>query len=90
MWLQIAPYAVCYEKKYGVKIAGGLVTHTGATIKAGIPGLKTLYRTREELFDSDYVDYRHAAKLWERNHKDEQPESFVFPSLITMKVKEAV
>lgn len=90
VWLQIAPYAYMWEKKTGKKVAGGLVTHTGSTIKSGIPGLKTLYRPREKLFDVDYADYRHAAKLWERNHQDDQPETFQFPSLITMKVKEAV
>lgn len=90
VWLQLAPYAVMYERRFGIHVAGALVTHTGASIKTGIPGLKTLLRERETLFGKDYDDYRHAAKLWERNHLGEEPESFQFPSLITMKQKEKI
>jgi len=83
-WLQLAPYVVMYEKMHGVECAGALITHTGSTIKTGIPGLKTLLRTREEL-QKDYEDYRHAAKLWERNHLDDKPETFQIPSIVTIK-----
>jgi hypothetical protein len=79
-----------YEKRMGVKIAGALVTHTGSSVKAGIAGLTTKKRTRKELMEIDYPDYRYAAKLWEREHRDEQPETFHFPSLITMKTKEKI
>jgi hypothetical protein len=37
---------------------------------------------------SDYADYRHASSLWERKHKDEQPETFTFPSLIKIEKEE--
>lgn len=90
VWLQLAPYGYMYEKRYGITIAGALVTHTGSTIKTGIPGLKTLVRDRDTLFNKDYPDYRHAAALWEREHAGEEPETFQFPSLITMKIKEKV
>lgn len=84
VWLQLAPYAVMYEKLHDVQVAGGLVTHTGASLKTGIAGLRTMVRSREELL-KDYEDYRHAAKLWERTHKDARPETFEFPSVITLK-----
>lgn len=86
VWLQLAPYAWMWELIHGAKIAGALVTWTGATIKSGIPGLKTLVRTRAELFEKDYPDYRHAAALWEREHKDDQPQTFEFPSFIELNI----
>lgn len=83
-WMQLAAYSIMYEKIHGVKIAGALLTHVGATIKSGIAGLKTILRTREEL-TQDYEDYRHAARLWERKHGDEAPKVRQIPSLITLK-----
>lgn len=90
VWLQLAPYAFMWEKKYGLQVRGALVTHTGSTIKTGIPGLKTMYRPREVLIGSDYKYYRHAAALWEGKHLGEEPSTFEFPSMITLKSKEAV
>lgn len=84
VWMQIAPYFVMYEKRHGVKLAGGLVTHTGAKTKRGIEGLTTLVRTREQLMDQDYPDYRHASNLWLRDHKDDQPQMYQIPSLISL------
>lgn len=84
VWLQLAPYAVMWEKMMGIQVAGALVTHSGSTIKSGVPGLKTLYRPREILLTKDYADYRHAAALWERDHEGDEPEQFQFPSLITL------
>lgn len=85
VWLQLAPYAKMYEDLYSVKVAGALVTHSNANVRSGIAGLKTLLRTREQLFDHDYPAYRHAASLWERKHKDDMPKTFTFPSLIKLK-----
>lgn len=82
VWLQLAPYAKMYEAISGLSVKGALVTHTGAKTRSGIRGLTTLFRDRETLFGSDYSDYRHASSLWERKHKDEQPETFTFPNLI--------
>lgn len=90
VWLQLAPYTIMYEKKHGVKCAGALVTHTGATLKSGIPGLKTMYCSREEL-QSYYQKYRHISDVWNDRHEGEEPETFQFPSMITMKkLEEAV
>lgn len=90
VWMQLAPYAFMYEKKHGVQVAGALVTHTGSSIKTGISGLKTMVRGRDTLFENDYRYYRHAAALWEGKHQGSQPETFEFPSMITLKQKEAV
>lgn len=84
VWLQLAPYAVMYEHMFGVKVAGALVTHTGAAVKGGIAGLKTLYRDRETLVGKDYQDYRRASDLWLRNHADDKPNEYQFPSIISL------
>lgn len=84
-WLQLAAYAFMYEQMHGMKVAGALITHTSANIKGGIQGLKTLVRDRETLMTKDYPDYRHASALWEREHADDQPETFEFPALIQLK-----
>lgn len=88
VWFQLAPYAFMYEKIHGVQIAGALVTHTGSSMKTGIPGLKTMVRDRDTLLNIDYKYYRHASALWEGKHAGEEPHTFQFPSMITMKPKE--
>lgn len=88
VWLQLAPYGKMYEDRNKLKIKGALVTHTGAKVRTGIRGLNTLVRFRDQLLSSDYSDYRHASSLWERKHKDEQPETFTFPSLIKIQQEE--
>jgi hypothetical protein len=85
-WLQLAAYAFMYEQQRKVKITGALITHTAATIKGGIQGLKTLVRDRQTLLGKDYPDYRHASALWERDHEDDQPETFQFPATIRLEV----
>lgn len=88
VWLQLAPYTIMFEKKHGVKCAGALVTHTGSTMKSGIVGLKTMYCSREEL-QSYYLKYRHISDVWNDRHEGDAPETYQFPSIITMKTKEA-
>lgn len=84
VWLQLAPYTIMYEKKHGVACAGALVTHTGSSIKSGVPGLKTLYCGREELQEY-YKKYRHISDVYTDRHWGESPETFQIPSLITLK-----
>lgn len=85
VWLQLAPYAKMWEDRHEMKITGALVTWTGATIKGGIAGLKTLVRDRATLMEKDYKDFRHAAALWERKHADDQPANFEFPAVVQFK-----
>lgn len=85
---QLAPYALCWEKKHGAQVAGALVTHTGSSIKTGVPGLKTIYRPRDVLFAKDLSAYKHAAALWDAEHEGEEPQTFEFPSLIQLNLKE--
>ncbi len=87
VWLQIAPYVVMYEKKHGVKVAGGLVTHTASSMKGGIAGLKTMYADRD-VIEAYYKKYRRISDVWMDKHEGEEPSSFQFPSLITMPIKE--
>lgn len=84
VWLQLAPYTIMYEKKHGVTCAGALVTHTGTSIKSGIPGLKTLFCSRD-LVEEYYKKYRRISDVWMDRHEGEEPETFQLPSLITMK-----
>ena len=67
--------------------SGGLIVHTGAKTRSGIKGLATILRTTEEL-DQDYIDYRHASDLWLRKHKNDRPDIFEFPAVITIPKKE--
>lgn len=85
VWMQLAPYLVMYEKMHGVQMTGAIVTHTGAKTKKGIEGLMTMVRSRQVLIEEDYPDYCHASSLWMRDHKDDQPETYEIPSLITLK-----
>lgn len=89
VWLQLAPYAVMYEKKHGVKVKGALVTHTGSTMKTGIPGLKTMFCERD-LLQSYYQKYRRISDVWNDRHEGEEPETFQIPSLVTMQIKETI
>lgn len=84
VWLQLAPYARCWENMTRKHVQGALITHTGAKTKKGIAGLATMFRDRETLLKRDYMDYRHAAALWERDHAEDQPEQFEFPSILTL------
>ena len=84
VWLQLAAYAKMWEDMTRKHVKGALVTHTGAKTKGGIAGLTTLFRDRETLLKKDYIDYRHAAALWERDHEEDQPQEFQFPSLLVL------
>lgn len=81
---QTAKYLSMYEKTYGVRCAGTMITHTGASVRKGIPGLGTYTRTREQVYDEDLPMYEKIAAVWDAVHKDDQPETFQFPSIITL------
>ena len=85
-FMQISAYMNMLEEMKSVEagqIVGGLILHTGAKTRGGIRGLATILRTREEL-DQDNLDYRHASALWLRKHRDDKPDVFEFPELITI------
>lgn len=87
VWLQLAPYGKMVQDMLGEQIMGALVTHTGATTKTGIVGLSTKVCLWEELLGSSksyYDTYRHISAVWEADHEGDQPETFQFPSLITL------
>jgi hypothetical protein len=81
---QTAKYLAMYEKEKGVKCAGTLITHTAASTRKGIPGLGSYIRTREQVYDEDLPMYAKIAAVWDAQHKDDQPETFQFPSIITL------
>ena len=82
-FMQISSYASCYMEMSGVKIAGGIVIHTGSKKKKGIEGLSTFIKTIDELKE-DFNNYRAVANVWERLFSNSQPKIFTFPSLITL------
>lgn len=83
-FMQTAAYARCYEEMGLGTISGTLILHTGSSIKTGIAGLGVHLRTINEV-NEDYKDFRHVSAMWERKHKDDKPETFEIPALITMK-----
>lgn len=84
-YYQTAKYLAMYEKKYGTKCAGTLITHTSAKTKGGIAGLATYLRTREQVMDEDLPMFNKIAAVWDAKHKDDKPQTYEFPSLITLK-----
>jgi hypothetical protein len=83
-WLQLSDYGFMAKHSIGLDIAGALITHTSAKTKGGIAGLTTLFRPAETLLGIDYTDFRHAAALWDREHAEDRPEEYQFPSLVTL------
>jgi len=83
-YMQTAAYANCFTEMTGLKINGSLIIHTGSKTKSGIPGLSTHLRNYEQMRE-DYENYRAAANLWDRFHKNDQPKIGTFPSLIKLK-----
>jgi hypothetical protein len=81
---QTGKYLAMYEKMNGVKCAGTMITHTAATTRGGIAGLATRCRTREQVYDEDLPMYAKIAAVWDAQHKDDKPETFNFPSIITL------
>jgi hypothetical protein len=81
---QTGKYMVMYEKLFNVECAGTIITHTAASTKKGIPGLGTYVRTREQVLKEDVPMYNRIAAVWDAKHKDDQPETFQFPSIITL------
>jgi hypothetical protein len=82
-YMQMAAYASMYAERHGVEPVGTLGIHTGAKTKTGIPGLGCYHRTKTE-WKQDFQDFRAVSALWERKHKDDRPETFEIPTLITI------
>lgn len=87
-YCQTAKYLSMYEKKNAIKLAGTLITHTSAKTKGGIAGLATYLRTREQVMDEDLPMYNKIAAVWDARHKDAKPQTYEFPSLIKLSLKE--
>jgi hypothetical protein len=82
-YMQMAAYANMYTEAIGVEPVGTLGIHTGAKTKTGIPGLGCFQRTKAE-WKQDFSDFRNVSALWERKHKDDRPDTFEIPTLITI------
>jgi len=83
-FMQTAAYARCYEEMGLGTISGTLILHTGSSLKTGIAGLGVHLRTIDQV-NQDYKDFRNVSSLWERKHKDDKPDTFEIPALITLK-----
>lgn len=87
-YMQMAAYANAYEELTSVRPVGTIGIHTGGKTKTGIPGLSVYARNRAEV-DQDFKDFRSVSAIWERKHKDDRPEQFELPTVITMKKEPA-
>lgn len=99
-YMQMAAYAKCFQwmRENGwlehlpelakQEIVGSLIIHTGSSTRTAIPGLSTIFRSRDEMSD-DYSDYRAVSKIWERKNKDAKPKVFEFPSQLKLTPMEA-
>lgn len=83
-YMQMAAYANAYNELTSVEPVGTIGIHTGAKTKTGIPGLGVFVRNHKE-WRQDFNDFRSVSALWERKHKDDRPETFDLPTVITMK-----
>jgi hypothetical protein len=80
-FMQIAAYWEMVQPRLVDPIVGGLVLHTNADLKKGIPGMATKLRTPEEK-DGDYQAFRHVAAIWERQ-SSMKPRMLELPAIIT-------
>jgi hypothetical protein len=86
-YMQMASYAKMWEERTGMAVAGTFGLHTGSKNKTGISGLGVNSRTLSEVL-TDFDDFRNVSKMWERNHKDDKPQTYEFPAIISFKNKE--
>jgi len=85
--MQIASYVQMFIERYPKRkkeVKGGLIIHTGAKNRTGIPGLSLIPIPMAEI-KKDFADYRHVAAMWGRKHLNDMPRLLDFPSLIAMK-----
>lgn len=64
-YIQIATYAAMLadDENAPVEVAGGIILHTGATTRSGIPGVATHMRTRVQMRE-DFSTFLHALHLF--------------------------
>lgn len=80
-WAQIAPYSVAYERMGLGETQGGLILHTSASTKKGIPGFSAETRTAKELV-FHYEIYKHLSAVFDARNPNLGPIAFEFPSII--------
>jgi len=85
--MQIADYIEMFIERFPQhknKVKGGLIIHTGARNRTGIPGLSLIYIPMAEV-KKDFVDFRHVAAMWDRKYGPEKkPRLLDFPAIITL------
>lgn len=86
-WYQTAKYLDMFEKKNGIKTIGTMITHSNASTRKGVPGLNTLFHSREQVMDEDLPMFKKIASVWESKHKDDQPETYQLPSIIQLRME---
>ena len=81
-WAQIAAYERAYISMGKEKPKGGIVLHTSASSRKGIPGFSAELLTSEEL-KPHYEIYQHLAAVWKARNPNLGIKAFQFPKLIT-------
>lgn len=80
-FLQLAGNMNCFQETTGEDLKGGFLIHTESKNRSGIEGLATIFRTKEQL-QEDFLDFRHAAALYERKYAKARPKTFEFPAML--------
>jgi CRISPR/Cas system-associated exonuclease Cas4 (RecB family) len=81
--MQVSAYAAAYEEMTQEKIAGGLIVYTNGKKAGGAEQVETIFMDRARLV-AEFEDFKHVLSIWNREHANDSPVRFKFPSIITM------
>jgi len=87
-YAQIAAYEKAYVSMGKDKPVGGIILHTSASSKKGIPGFSAELLTSEEL-KPHYEIYQHLSAVWKARNPNMGPVAFQFPSVIKKEITNA-
>lgn len=80
-WAQIAAYERAYISMAKSMPKGGIILHTSASTKKGIPGFSAELKRSDELIPH-YEIYQHLSAVWKARNPNMGPVAFSFPTVI--------
>jgi len=79
---QLASYLMCLKEDLPEvfnQIEGGMIIQPDASTRAGeIPGLTTIYKSKDDILKEDWPYFQHIQALWRRHHPNFKAEHFDF------------
>ena len=81
--MQVAAYAKAYEELNQQEVAGGLIFYSNGKKAGGVETAETVFISKPQI-KSEFDDFLSVLKIWQREHKNDAPVKFKFPSIITM------